>query len=85
MLIYKQNLNVTNLFGTTENAVYNQIFITLVAYVLLKFFHNKTIKNIRFSRLSFATFLRKFLNLNISSELLILIYLILKVIYLQKK
>ena len=80
----KQNLNVTNLFGTTENAVYNQIFIALVAYVLLKFLHNKTIENIRFSRLSFATFLRKFLNLNINGELLILISLILKKIHLQK-
>lgn len=45
-------------------------------YVLLKFLHNETIENIRFSRLSFATFLRKFLNLNINGELLILISLI---------
>ena len=60
------------------------MFIALVAYVLLKFLHNETIENIRFSRLSFATFLRKFLNLNINDKLLILISLILKKIYLQK-
>ncbi|MCP3763641.1 IS4 family transposase [Domibacillus sp. A3M-37] len=32
----KQNLNVPVLFGTTENAVYNQLFAALIAYVLLK-------------------------------------------------
>ncbi|WP_084764328.1 transposase [Clostridium massiliamazoniense] len=80
----KQNLNVTNLFGTTENAVYNQIFIALAAYVLLKFLHNETIENIRFSRLSFDTFLRKFLNVNINGELLILISLILKKTFTER-
>ena len=58
----KQNLNIKTLFGTTENAVYNQIFIALIAYVLLKFLHNKIIENIRFIKLNFATFFRGFLN-----------------------
>lgn len=81
----KQNLNVKNLFGTTENSVYNQLFIALIAYVLLKFLHNKIIENDRFKRLSFAEFFRKFLNLDIKGELLSLISLILKKIHLQKE
>lgn len=32
----KQHLNIPTLFGTTENAVYGQLFGALVAYVLLK-------------------------------------------------
>ena len=35
----KQNLNVPVLFGTTKNAVFNQLFAALIAYVLLKFLH----------------------------------------------
>lgn len=81
----KQNLNVKNLFGTTENSVYNQLFIALIAYVLLKFLHNKIIENDRFKRLSFAEFFRKFLNLDIKGELLSLISLILKKIHLHKE
>ena len=33
----KQHLNVPCLFGTTENAVYSQLFVALAAYVLLKY------------------------------------------------
>ena len=35
----KQNLNVPVLFGTTSNAVFNQLFAAMIAYVLLKFLH----------------------------------------------
>ncbi|WP_187377790.1 hypothetical protein [Paenibacillus senegalimassiliensis] len=35
----KQNLNVPVLFGTTQNAVYNQLFGGMIAYVLMKFIH----------------------------------------------
>ena len=35
----KQNLNVPVLFGTTKNAVFNQLFAALIAFVLLKFLH----------------------------------------------
>lgn len=38
----KQNLNVPVLFGTTENAVFNQLFAALIAYVLLKWLYSKT-------------------------------------------
>lgn len=61
-----------------ENAVYNQLFITLIAYVLLKFLHNKMIENARFNKLSFAIFFRKFLSLEIDGALLIFVSLILK-------
>ena len=81
----KQNLNVKTLFGTTENSVYNQLFIALIAYVLLKFLHNKMIENPRFNKLSFAIFFRKFLNLEIEGVILISISLILKKIHLQKE
>ena len=32
----KQNLNVPVLFGTSENAVFNQLFAALIAYVILR-------------------------------------------------
>lgn len=35
----KQNLNVSVLFGTTKNAVFNQLFAGLITFVLLKFIH----------------------------------------------
>lgn len=37
----KQNLNVPTLFGTTENAVYTQLYAALCAYVLLKWLHDQ--------------------------------------------
>lgn len=33
----KQHLNVSRLFGTTPNAVYGQLYVALLVYVLLKF------------------------------------------------
>ena len=57
----KQNLNVPVLFGTTKNAVFNQLFAALIAYVLLKYLHVQgSKKNIR-KPLSFAGFTRLFL------------------------
>lgn len=32
----EQNLNVPMLFGTTKNAVFNQLFAVLIAHVILK-------------------------------------------------
>ncbi|WP_337988297.1 IS4 family transposase [Lysinibacillus macroides] len=56
----KQNLNVPALFGTTENAVFNQLFAALIAYVLLKYLHTqgnkgsycktRALKNLHFLR-----------------------------------
>jgi IS4 transposase len=38
----KQNLNVPTLFGTSENAVYGQLYCALIVYVLLKWLFDKT-------------------------------------------
>ncbi|MBD1372158.1 IS4 family transposase [Hazenella sp. IB182357] len=35
----KQNLNVPTLFGTTQNAVYNQLFTALITYVVIKWIY----------------------------------------------
>ncbi|WP_408638469.1 hypothetical protein [Paenibacillus baimaensis] len=35
----KQNLNVPVLFGTTKNAVFNQLFAALMNYVVLKWLY----------------------------------------------
>jgi len=57
----KQNLNVPVLFGTTKNAVFNQLFAALIAYVLLKFLHTEGHKKNNCKRLSFAGFKRRLL------------------------
>lgn len=58
----KQNLNVPILFGTTPNAVYNQLFAALIAYVLLKWLY-KNMKNKKvFHALNFAQFHRRLLH-----------------------
>ncbi|WP_427108065.1 IS4 family transposase [Lysinibacillus xylanilyticus] len=57
----KQNLNVPVLFGTTKNAVFNQLFAALIAYVCLKFLHTEGIKKNNTKPLSFVGFTRMFL------------------------
>lgn len=57
----KQNLNVPVLFGTSSNAVYNQLFAAMIAYVLLKFIHVQGRKVKHIKPLSFAGFTRLFL------------------------
>ena len=54
----KQYLNVPTLFGTTENAVYNQLFAAFIAYVLLRWLYDQTKKqtNVPLSFISFAVF-----------------------------
>ncbi|MDQ0219274.1 IS4 transposase [Peribacillus cavernae] len=54
----KQNLHVPVLFGTTENAVYNQLFAALIAYVLLKYLYERTSKGRIFKKISFVSFQR---------------------------
>ena len=54
----KQNLNVPVLFGTTKNAVFNQLFAALIAFVLLKFLHIQGSKKNSSKLLSFASFSR---------------------------
>ncbi|KMY57632.1 transposase [Geobacillus stearothermophilus] len=55
----KQYLNVPTLFGTTENAVYNQLFGAFIAYVLLRWLYDQTKKQTNVS-LSFISFVRRF-------------------------
>lgn len=56
----KQNLNVPVLFGTTPNAVFNQLFAAMIAYVLLKYLHvqGQRKKETNLKPLSFAGFTR---------------------------
>ena len=61
----KQNLNVPVLFGTTENAVFNQLFTALIAYVLLKWLYTKTSEGRIFEKMSFISFQRKLLKDNL--------------------
>lgn len=58
----KQNLNVPVLFGTTPNAVYNQLFAALTAYVLLNWLYKNTENKKVFHMLSFSEFQRKLLH-----------------------
>ena len=55
----KQHLNVPTLFGTTENAVFNQLYAALIAYLVLKVL-NEERKTARFvSSVSFVGFTRQ--------------------------
>ncbi|MGE6371027.1 IS4 family transposase [Planococcus kocurii] len=57
----KQNLNVPKLFGQTPNAVYNQLFAALIAYVLIQWLYQKTKLAIRLPALSLVAFQRTLL------------------------
>ncbi|WNS41140.1 IS4 family transposase [Paenibacillus sp. MMS20-IR301] len=57
----KQHLNIPKLFGTTENAVYGQLYVALLVYVLLKFLFEQGNRIVHASaRLTFANFDRLF-------------------------
>ncbi|MDQ8738815.1 transposase, partial [Paenibacillus sp. LHD-38] len=57
----KQHLNVPQLFGTTPNAVYGQLYTALLVYVLLKLLFDQGNSVVHPSaRLSFAEFDRLF-------------------------
>ncbi|RXZ80306.1 IS4/IS5 family transposase [Paenibacillaceae bacterium] len=54
----KQHLNVPQLFGTTENAVYGQLFVALTVYVLLKWLFDAVHPNVPlFMQLTFWEFM----------------------------
>jgi IS4 transposase len=53
----KQYLNIPTLFGTTENAVYNQLFAALITYVLFKWLYDQAKKKNVFTKLSYHSFL----------------------------
>lgn len=54
----KQNLNVSRLFGTTKNAVFNQLFVALISYVILNFFI-AGLKNVKPQGVSLISFTRR--------------------------
>lgn len=64
----KQNLNVPRLFGTTKNAVYNQLFAALLVYVVLKFIYTFICKKIKQKPLSLLGFTRQLLYGQLSIE-----------------
>jgi len=55
----KQNLNTTRLFGTTKNAVYNQLYIALIAYVILHFLYTNSKSEWEYIKLSLINFIRE--------------------------
>ncbi|WP_157843206.1 hypothetical protein [Bacillus sp. FJAT-42315] len=52
----KQSLNVSILFGTTENAIFNQLVAALIAYVLLHWLYRQTKSSISKPNLSSVAF-----------------------------
>jgi hypothetical protein len=65
----KQHLNVPTLFGTTENAVYGQLFAALIAFVLLQWLHSSTKSSIiKCKLLALVSFARLFLLDRLSPE-----------------
>ncbi|MFI2859369.1 IS4 family transposase [Paenibacillus sp. JSM ZJ436] len=68
----KQHLNIPTLFGTTENAVYGQLFCALIVFVLLKWLFDGTRHGVpRHANLSFVRFARLLLLNDLSAEWLI--------------
>jgi hypothetical protein len=75
----KQHMNVTTLFGTTENAVYGQLFSALIVYVLLKWaFDALSPGMLRFAKLSFVQFTRLFVLCKLPIEWLVQLNRLLK-------
>ena len=70
-------MNIKRLFGTTQNAVYNQLFISLIAYVLLHFTYVETTENLKYVKLSLIQFIRRLLNNRLEIEVYISINLFL--------
>lgn len=65
----KQHLNVPTLFGTTENAVFNQLFAALITFVLLQWVYSNTNSSIiKCKSLTIVSFVRLFLLNRLSPE-----------------
>ena len=64
----KQNLNATQLFGTTRNSVYNQLYAALIAYVILHFLYHTSKPEWRCIELSLIDFIRKLVRDNLPKE-----------------
>lgn len=64
----KQNLNITKLFGTTKNAVYNQLYIALITYVILHFLYNNSKPEWKYVELSLINFIRELIRNDLPPE-----------------
>lgn len=65
----KQHLNIPTLFGTTENAVFGQLFAALIAFVLLQWLYKNTKPFvIKCKSLMIVSFVRLFLLDRLSPE-----------------
>lgn len=63
----KGYLNLPILFGNSKNAVFTQLFIALIVFVLLKWFFDEVKKTVRRS-ISFRSFTRSFLAQTLAVE-----------------
>ncbi|WP_438497050.1 IS4 family transposase [Paenibacillus sp. IHBB 3054] len=65
----KQHLNVPCLFGTTEKAVYSQLFVALTVYVLLRYVFEGIHRNVpAFAQLTFWEFMQYWRIFNLPLE-----------------
>jgi hypothetical protein len=65
----KQHLNIPHLFGTTENAVYGQLFVALTVYVLIKWLFDVIHPRVpAFTQLTFWEFMQYWRVLNLPVE-----------------
>jgi IS4 transposase len=55
----KQHLQVKQLFGTTQNAVYGQLFSALIAYLLVHWLHSEPNVPLHLRKFSTLEFMRK--------------------------
>lgn len=73
----KQHLNIPTLFGTTENAVYGQLFSALIVFVLLKWLFDGAKHTMpRHAALSFVQFTRLLLLGTLPVEWMICLHLV---------
>ncbi|MCT4593465.1 MAG: IS4 family transposase [Anaeromicrobium sp.] len=80
----KQNLNVKRLFGTSQNAVYNQLFCALMAYILLYFVYAQASKRWKYVKLSLIQFIRKLCSDNLEAEVRVSVYFVMEKIRQMK-
>ncbi|MFT9850567.1 transposase, partial [Aneurinibacillus sp. REN35] len=64
----KQHLNIPTLFGTTENAVFNQLYAALLAYVVFKTLHEERRHHPLIQGTSFISFTRQLLEAELRVE-----------------
>ena len=65
----KQHLNVPCLFGTTENAVYSQLYVAFCVYVLLKYLYDTVQSRVPvFTQLTFWEFMQYWRISNLPAE-----------------